>query len=177
MLAAAGAQRRAAAEQERHVTAQVAAAAPSAARLSPTDHSASAATSAAAASALPPASPPLTGMPLRKVTLTDGVVPASSATARTARTARLSSSSGTPSVFSPTAVTVGPPPSVAATVTSSYRLTAWKTVRSSWKPSARSGPTPRCRLIFAGTRTVTLSGATSHLRSYGGRPRRSGRSQ
>src|SRR6202044_3283394 len=43
-----------------------------------------------------------------------------------------------------------------ATVTSSNSDTAWNTVTSPWYPSGRSGPTASCRLILAGTRTVTL---------------------
>ena len=40
-------------------------------------------------------------------------------------------------------------------VTSSKREIAWKTVVTSWKPSAPNGPTANCKFILAGTRTTT----------------------
>ena len=48
-----------------------------------------------------------------------------------------------------------PATSAGAAVSTSNRSSAWNTVAISWKPSARSGPTASCRLILAGTRTLT----------------------
>ena len=138
-------------------------------------HSADRPTSAAAASALPPAMPPATGMPLRKTRAMSGSRSAPSASSSTARQARLVSSAGTSVTPSPCTAIAGS--GLTATETSSNRLTAWNTVTRSWKPSSRSPPTSRWRLILAGTRTVTGGGtADSTAQPYGvisyGRPRR-----
>src|SRR5579875_1988069 len=109
------------------------------------------ATRAAAASAEPPAIPPATGIALRTVSATSAGTPVVSASSAAARQARLRSSvgsSGAPNTLSDR-------PCAGTAVTSSYRSTAAKTVVSSWNPSGRSGPTARCRLILAGTRTRT----------------------
>ena len=50
-------------------------------------------------------------------------------------------------------------------------------MRSSWKPSGRSGPTARCTLTFAGARAATASARCSAVTAPPGRSRRAGRSR
>ncbi len=96
-------------------------------------HSAARPTSTAAASALPPAMPPATGMfflMMTRILASSGSRPTWLASAVTARQARLLWSVGTLSAPSP--VTSMPLSSAEATVTSSVRDSAWKTVANSW---------------------------------------------
>ena len=126
----------------------------------PVPQSASQATSAAAASALPPASPPASGICLRRCSRACAGTPAALASTCAARITRLVSSSASSPAPSPSMVSVSWSPRRARdlVVAARSRGRPWSARGS--RP-ARSGPTPRCRLIFAGTRTRTGPDAPS----------------
>ena len=159
-----GAQRGAAVQRERDVAAQLGGRARPARRGSGRASTApTGPTSAAAASALPPAMPPATGMPLRS-TQPHVRIPVGALGQQL---------DGPPGEVGLVGRHLGDALAVhlrcrarrsTATVTSSNRLTAWNTVTRSWKPSSRRPPTARCRLILAGTRTVTGGGTADNTR-------------
>src|SRR3954451_12189330 len=128
-------------------------------RVARVPQSASSATSAAAASALPPASPAANGIDLSISRWASAGTPACRASSSAACQTRLRRSTGTAAgprpVSAPSPRTVSESPSAGRTVTVSNSETARKTVCSSWKPSARSGPTPRVTFTFAGARAAT----------------------